>query len=167
MTDTTLTYEALYDILRREKIKPELQKLDNNFYEQVGNYIKDKINTLESQKQKSSIFAQKEIEKTEKQIDNVKKIIKELYEKRESKLIQLALSAVKVREFQDVQELLPEEKNLFDNIMSLLKSSRNEIINNLLEKPKVIKMDAETKLVRFVAAVPKFIGDDLNEYGPF
>ena len=168
MDEQTLNYETLYDILRRERVKPELQRLEKNFYQEVNNYIKEKINVLESQKQKSSIFAQKEIEKTEKQLENVKKIIKELYEKRETKITQLALSAAKIKDFQDIQELLPEEKILFENLLSSLRDHRNKILNSMIEgKPKVIKMEGETKLIRFKQAVPKFIAEDMNEYGPF
>ena len=39
-----------------------------------------------------------------------------------------------------------------------------------LDKPKTIKTQEEasdTKLVRFINAVPKFVGDDLNIYGPY
>ena len=164
----TLTYEALYDILRRERTRQELQKLDSNFYKDVDNYIREKIKTLESQRQKSSIFAQKEIEKTEKQLDNVKKIIKELYEKREIKITQLALSMAKTKDMQEVIELLPEERNMFENLVKTLRESREIIIYNLIEgKPKVIKTDNETRLIRFVQAVPKFVAEDSNEYGPF
>ena len=162
-----LNYETLYEILRREKIKPELQKLDKSFYQNVENYVKEKIDLLDSQKQKSSIFAQKEIEKTEKQLENIKKIIKELYEKREQKIMQLAIAFAKTTNLQDTPEILPEEKLIFDSVMNILKKARERIINNKLEKPKVIKMEDETKLVRFIHAVPKFIGDDMNEYGPF
>ena len=163
-----INYEMLYDILRREKARQELQKLDKSFYKGVGNYIKEKLNVLESQKQKSSIFAQKEIEKTEKQIDNIKKIIKELYEKRELKIAQLALSFAKTKNLDDMPELLPEERVMFENLVNLLKNTRNHIMEELLEsKPKGIKSDQETKLVRFIGAVPKFIAEDSNEYGPF
>ncbi len=167
MTESRLSYEILYEILRREKARQDLQKLDKTFYLDFENYIKEKMNILELQKQKSSIFAQKEIEKTEKQIDNIRKIIKELYEKRELKITQLALSVVKTK-MQDLPELLPEEKLMFDKLVEVLKNFRWEIINNILEdKPKVIKSDQETKLIRFIQAVPKFVGDDSNEYGPF
>ncbi|MEK6932437.1 MAG: hypothetical protein AABW56_01430 [Nanoarchaeota archaeon] len=164
----TLTYEALYDILRRERTRQELQKLDNNFYKEVDNYIKEKIKTLESQRQKSSIFAQKEIEKTEKQLDNVKKIVKELYEKREIKITQLALSMAKTKDMQEVVELLPEERDTFENLVKTLREGREIVMYNLIEgKPKVIKTDNETKLIRFIQAVPKFVAEDSNEYGPF
>jgi DNA replication initiation complex subunit (GINS family) len=40
----------------------------------------------------------------------------------------------------------------------------------VLDKPKAIKTQEEqndTKLVRFINAVPRFVGDDLNIYGPY
>ena len=168
MTGTNLNYEAIYDILRRERSRQELQKLDQTFYKEVSSYIKDKEDVLESQKQKSSIFAQKEIEKTEKQLENVNKIIKELYEKRELKITQLAISFARARNMQEVPELLPEEKIMFNNVVKILKDSRENNLNEVLyNKPKVIKTVQETKLVRFIQAVPKFVTEDLKEYGPF
>lgn len=168
MTGTNLNYEAIYDILRRERSRQELQKLDQTFYKEVSSYIKDKEDVLESQKQKSSIFAQKEIEKTEKQLENIKKIIKELYEKRELKITQLAISFARARNMQEVPELLPEEKIMFNNVVKILKDSRENSLNEVLyNKPKVIKTVQETKLVRFIQAVPKFVTEDLKEYGPF
>ncbi len=168
MEPTNLTYESLYDILRRERTRQDLQKLNNNFYDEVNNYIKDKINALESQRQKSSIFAQKEIEKTEKQLDNAKKIIKEIYEKRESKIMQLALSFSKTKEVHEMHELLPEEKIIFDKIINILRENKENVLDITLNgKPKGIKTEPETRLIRFVQAVPKFIGDDDKEYGPF
>ena len=163
----TLTYETVYEILRKERIRQELQNLEKTFYQDVSKYVKEKVDVLETQKQKSSIFAQKEIEKTEKQLDNVRKIIRELYEKRELKIVQLALSSAKIRKMDDVLELLPEEKAMFEILVKALKIHRENIINNILEKPKDIKIDQEVKLIRFTQAVPKFMADDNNEYGPF
>jgi DNA replication initiation complex subunit (GINS family) len=89
--EIALTYENLYEILRSEKYKPELQKLENTFYKDILNYLKEKKSILNSQQKKDSIFAKSEIEKTKKQIKNISKIIRELYEKREIKIIQLGL----------------------------------------------------------------------------
>ena len=41
--ETSLNYEMIYDTLRREKARQELQKIDKNFYAQVNNYIKEKL----------------------------------------------------------------------------------------------------------------------------
>lgn len=170
MADEIITYEILYDILRREKTRQELQKLDINFFQDISKYIKDKKSILHDLKSKSSIFAQKEVEKTEKEIVNIKKIVKEIYDKRESKIMQLALSSAITSKAQDTSNLLSEEKIMFDNLVKFLKDSREDLLNILLddEKPKVIKSEPESiKTVRILQPVPKFIGDDLNEYGPF
>jgi len=170
MPESIITYEALYDILRREKTRQELQKLDSNLFNDINKYVNDKTKILQDLKTKSSIFAQKEIEKTEKELNNIKKIVREIYDKREFKILQLALSSVKTRQIQEEQSLLPEEKNIFENLISLLKDSREQLLRKLLEneEPKTIKSDLESiKTVRLLKPVPKFIGDDLNEYGPF
>ena len=165
--DNALTYEILYDILRREKSRPELQKLDETFFDSVKEYFRERLTLLESQRQKSSIFAQKEIEKTRKQIDNIQKLINELYEKREMKIVNLALSASKTSNI-DEDNLLKEEKQLFDNLVTTLRDFKKNLVNNIFEKeqPKAIKGE-ETRLIRFIQTVPKFMGEDLNEYGPF
>jgi DNA replication initiation complex subunit (GINS family) len=170
MAEEIITYEILYDILRREKSRQELQKLDNNFFDDINKYIRDKKAILEDLKSKSSIFAKKEIEKTEKELVNIKKIVKEIYDKRESKILQLALSSAVTNKAQDSSNLLNEEKLIFDNLIRFLKESRESLLNDLLddEKPKVIKSEQESiKTVRILQPIPIFIGDDLNEYGPF
>ena len=67
--------------------------------------------------------------------------------------------------------MLPEEKPIFDDLNKILKENRERLLNKILEediKPKVIRSGQESiKLVRILNPIPKFIGDDLNEYGPF
>ena len=174
MAELTITYESLYDVLRKEKTRAELQKLDSNFFKKVSVYIKEKNSILESHQKKSSIFAEKEIENTKKQIENTKKMLKELYNKRELKVLKLALSSSRINSKQDISSMLPEEKQLYDNIIKCLNESREDILNNLLNKndselePKTIKTgEKDLKLVRFLNAVPKFVGNDLKVYGPF
>lgn len=170
MAEEIITYEILYDILRRERSRQELQKLDINFLNDINKYIKEKKAILEDLKSKSSIFAKKEIDKTEKELINIKKIVKDIYDKRESKILQLALSSAVTNKIQDGSNLLNEEKLIFDGLVKFLKDSREDLLNQLLddEKPKVIKSEQENiKTVRILQPIPRFIGDDLNEYGPF
>ena len=86
-----ITYEMLYEILREEKTKKEITRLDENFFENVIKYMSEKRNMLESQQKKSSIFTLSESVNTKKQLENVHRILKELYERRENKILQLAL----------------------------------------------------------------------------
>ena len=69
-----ITYEALFELLQKEKARKELQKLDEDFYQKFLKYLEEKILILNSQKSKDSIFST-ETKKTEKQIENIKKIV--------------------------------------------------------------------------------------------
>ncbi|MBU0929929.1 MAG: hypothetical protein KJ623_02560 [Nanoarchaeota archaeon] len=178
MIDFNITYESLYDLLRSEKSQEELQKLDENFFMHVAEYIQTKKQILESQENKDSIFASAEIQKTRKQLENSEKIIKELYERRENKIIQTALFSSRTDSRSDHGNMLKEELELYNIIINNLSEFRNIIIGSILagklpviEKPKLIKTQEEqkitSKLIRFTTAVPKFVGDDLNIYGPY
>mgnify|MGYP001593711292 FL=1 len=109
-----ITYESLYDLLRTEKSRQEVQELDKNFYADVINYIKEKESILSSHKSKDSIFAVQEIEKTKKQIENILKIVKEIYEKRESKIVQLAIIASRTNPQNPYLQILLPEILLFE-----------------------------------------------------
>lgn len=176
MPETIITYETLYEILRKEKYEKELQTLDRNFFQNVIKYLEEKQNILNSQKDKKGIFSS-EIQKTKKQLENIKKILKELYERRENKIIQLALFSSRIKGKEDISAMLPEEKKLYKSLVETLNLFRKDILFNILStklpklKPKDIKIEKKepksTKLVRVLHSIPKFIGDDLNVYGPF
>lgn len=178
-----ITYETLYDILRREKARPELQELPNNYLEDLINYIKKKREILESQESKKSIFTSIEVQKTRKQIENIQKIIKELYERRESKLIQLALIASRTNIGTDEKRvMLPEEQEFYEEVTNKLNFFRENLLYELsigklpkIElthyKPKDLKIVEEpnksTRSLKVLCDIPKFVGTDLETYGPF
>ena len=177
--DAIITYETLYELLRLEKYRKELQKLDDNFFTNVAKYIDEKKSILHSQESKDSVFAAQNIEKTRKQLENIQKILKELYEKRESKILQIALFCSRTKTtLQDQSILLEEEKKMYQHLVEELDSFRTGIQNRLLEgkKPelktqtkdiKTQAQDSKNKLVKFIQAVPQFMAEDMNTYGPF
>jgi|SRR3989344_1874065 len=175
MGEVIITYETLYELSRREKSRPEIQKLDKDFFNDVIKYIKDKKEILESQKTKENVFAAKEIERTTKQLDSIYRILKELYEKRENKIITLALLNSRNLGKVDTSLLLPEEVKFYENVKNDLNLYRGGILGNLqqgkspaLNEPKVIKSDFQDKiLIRFISPVPKFVGSNGFNYGPF
>lgn len=175
-----ITFDALYEKLRLEKYRAELQKLEKDFFEKVITYLNEKREVLETQKEKESIFSSQNIQKTEKQLENTYKILKELYEKRESKIVQLALFCSRSEcGLKDKSALSEEELVLFEEILFKLNLFRNSILKNLLEgklpeirdEPKRLKIEEKTnqknKLVRLIQAVPQFVGNDMKTYGPF
>ncbi|MBU1245867.1 MAG: hypothetical protein KKH88_04720 [Nanoarchaeota archaeon] len=180
-TDIMITFETLYDLLRREKTRQEIQKLDENFYKDLAKYISEKKDILESQKQKESVFTQQEIKKTQNQIDSILKIIRELYEIRENKIIQVALINSRTKsENETVTNLVPEEEDFYKLVIQGLNQFRSNILHSVQnsnpptiikkEEPKDIKRDEKPqniKFIRFIETVPKFVGSDLQVYGPF
>ncbi len=175
MSDIAITYETIYELLRKEKYEPELQPLPQTFFNDIIEYLKEKQAILDSQKAQKSIFS-KETEKTEKQIQNIKRIIREIYERRENKIIQLALFSSRTDINQEYQNMLLEEQEFFNLLLKLLNTYRSGILYNLINlkiplisAPKDIKTEnkEKSKLVRFLHPVPKFMGEDLNIYGPF
>lgn len=176
MSESVLTYEALYSFLRQEKLKPEIQSLDAAFYAQVLKYFSEKKAILESQQKKESIFASASVAATRVQIENLQKILKEFYERREYKIVQIALLSSRTGEpVVSTSALLKEELDLYRQLMHLLDAYRSGILGKLLscEQPAVRVESAVTVgsaapvLLRFLAAVPSFVGLDLQVYGPF
>ena len=181
--EVTITYETLFELLRREKERTELQKLESPFFGNLLMYLKDKQAIIN--KQQTDLFSAEEKRKTEDQLINVKKIIKELYERREKKIVSMAVDKSRNRSaIIDNSVFLKEERELFDNIIKVLDNSRESVLSNLLslkepsaaqrfmpgkaeDKEEKKTANKETKLVRFLHAVPKFVGKELEEYGPF
>ncbi|HII13761.1 MAG TPA: DNA replication complex GINS family protein [Nanoarchaeota archaeon] len=178
MPEVIITYENLYEILRREKYRTELQKIDETFYQDVIKYLQEKTAILESQSRKESIFASTEVEKTQTQLKNVLKILKELYEKRENKIIQFALFCSRSNNAQDTSTMLPEEFDLYSQLKETLDNYRLGILNNILQNklpslslsnPKDLKGEEKTDSlsIQVLKDIPEFVGPDLSVYGPF
>src|SRR3989338_8353122 len=178
MAEVIITYETLYEILRREKYRIELQKLDESFYKDVVKYLEEKRTILDSQTKKESIFASTEVEKTQTQIKNVIKILKELYEKRENKLVQFALFSSRSQNMQDTSTMLPEEYELYQKMKGTLDEFRDGVLIQLLQnklpslavdEQKGLKIEEKTNssTVEVLRDIPEFVGPDLSIYGPF
>ena len=183
MGEINITYETLFELLRREKNREELQKLDITFFSDVANYLKEKKEFLEQQRTKEDLFAAEEIKKAEIQEQNIRKILRELYERREKKIINMAIDRSRTSaSIVDTAALLKEEKEMYEYLVDTLDRFRKGVLFSLLEaeNPKlesknIVKIDVEEKKeesdkprkVKFVHDVPKFIGENLEEYGPF
>ena len=175
--EVNITYETLFELLKREKDTADLQKLEPNFFNDFVDYLNEKKNVLGKE---DTLFSYDEKKKTEKQIENAKRIIKGIYERREKKILNIALTKSRTKsDIMDTSSLLEHEKRFFDEIVKVLNDFRSEVINHIIDgeqTPKIAikqekgdeeKISKETKLVRFLYSVPKFVGKELEEYGPF
>lgn len=144
--DINITYETLFDLLRREKSRAELQKLDNSFFEDVNSYIKEKHAILKDQQMKIGMSTIAEKEKTEKQIENIKSMLKGLFERRQQKIVEMAI--IKSRTLSDTTDysaLLKEEREMFDELFELLQNFKKKVLVRLLTEPDFMQPNQEKK----------------------
>lgn len=195
-----VTYEALFDLVIREKSRDDLQALNATFFTDLVSYLNEKRSAM-------NILSIEEKEKAARQLQNINRLVKEIYERREKKIISLALARSRAGvDIIDTSSLLSEEKSFFENLVLQLDQFREGVLNSLLTArlPRIQPTGAETlaaasriitespisaisgtnfhataageaepakakttKLVKFLHAVPKFVGSELEIYGPF
>ncbi len=204
MADAVITYETLFDVLRKEKSRDELQQLPSEFYGRVLGYLRQKRGDADMVGGLSSPSAQKPLI----QYQNTLKILRELFERRERKILEMALNRARSeRNLIDTAPLLAEERRFFDETSAHLRRFRADLLDLLLRgeaplgvtaldpgipnrdglaledaapggegvppgsrpspvAPEVIAAQ-ERCAVRFIAAVPKFLGLSGEIHGPF
>lgn len=132
--EVRITYETLYEILRREKSTDELQKLDHTFCTDVLSYLRDKTKILADAAGKFDVFSVNERDSTQVQLNNIKRILKELYEKRERKIIDMALNKSRTNSnIIDTANLLDIERPIYNELIKTLDSFRKDILLAMLE----------------------------------
>ncbi len=181
-----ITYETLFEILRREKDKKELQKLDSDFFNNVQTYFKEKKQGL----LKLNNLSEEEFDALKSQITNAQSIFKRIFDTRERKIIDKAIiKAMTKSDIVDTNNMLEEEKEFFNKLVELLSKNREKTFNFVFNNKKETQEESQetradeqktstkqqtekqseekTVIARFIAPVPKFVGLDGKIYGPF
>ncbi len=158
MESIRVTLETLYDILRNEKKREDLQKLEDTFFIDVVGYLREKKALLESQERSTDIFAAGEREKLEYELRSIKRILKEIYEKREKKIIDIALNRSRTgSDIIDTSAMLREEREWYQDILQTMDHYRRSILLRLFngELPKVMTGSLKTPSEEDIATVVK------------
>lgn len=156
-TEITISYEVLYDILRSEKTQFQLQKLHPSFFSQVLRYLENQLLQIQQSKYKTDLFSSTQRSKAEMQMHNAKRILREIYEKRERKIIDMALNKSKTNvAIIDTESLLEEERAFFEALVILFNRYREGVLNNIFQlKHPLIAMANHTSAAH--------IADDFEE----
>jgi hypothetical protein len=171
-----ISYESLFEIAGREKSSGDLQKLSSGFYSDLLGYLKDKHELLKSRRAQPGDMDK--ARKIENVIININNIVRDIYEKRERKILNMALNKSRTKsEIIDTSGLLAEEKRLFNDLLVTLDLYRKGIFENItnLRPVEIRSMPKDTQseekpglvMVRFTHAVPKFLSKKMKPFGPF
>lgn len=190
MGEDTLSFEELFDLLRQEREQGELVPLAEDFYVDVVAYLKSKQKLLDTAG--SDMFSP-EVDSLKKQLFSLRRVLKEIYDRREQKILHLASNAAKTSsDFVDLVALTPEEKEFYKESYVVLKKYRRQLLLDIFSmkapalstkiEAKKVKEEALDKKVdkiadtfdekapikvKFLRDVPKFLGKDSSAFGPF
>ncbi|MFA5857089.1 MAG: hypothetical protein WC867_07025 [Candidatus Pacearchaeota archaeon] len=159
-----ITYNELYDALRKERYSEPLQQLTKNFVKEFAIYLKEKKEILDT---KDDDFSDS-IMKTKKQVENSVAIFRELILRRKKKILELAFVAAETGiSKRDFENMLSFEKESFEGIMKLLEKSDKKISEML----KGVSQDSEdkpkNKMIVFITDTEEFLDLEGNKLGPF
>ena len=156
-----ITYNDIYEALRKEKYAEQLQTLPANFISAVSQYLKEK---KDFSSKEDDMFSEI-IMKTKKQFENAVFIFKELMLRRKKKLLNLAFIATETGiSKRDFENMLPVEKELFDKIIVSMEKADKEIASILNGKAD---LEIKNKLVVFKEDMDEFMGMPGEKFGPY
>ena len=137
-----LTFDSIRDIERAEKDSRKMQKLPDDFFDQLADYFNRK-NSM-SDKVSADII----------EMENIKNAIKRLIDMREKKLIEMAL--INARTGVMPENLSKSEQHIFQGMVSNIKNLRNSIFSCFDGK--------KTSGYKAIKDIPKFVGPDMKTY---
>ncbi len=157
-----ITYNDIYEALRKERYSDQLQNLGKKFVQEVAAYLKEKRAISE----KSQDMFSDAISKTKKQFENAVSMFKELMLRRKKKLLNLAFVAAETGiSKRDYENMLNFEKEVFDKIMKGLEEGDKNLTNLLNGQEQEEKK--KNKLITFLQDTAEFLSLDGEKLGPF
>jgi len=156
-----ITYNDLYEYLRKEKYSEQLQVLPRNFIEDVISYFNEKKQIAS---QESDMFSDAML-KSKKQFENAISLFKELLLRRRKKLLTLAFVAAETGiTKRDFENMLDFEKEIFDKTTKAMEEAEKRITEMLTGKKKE---EIKNKMVLFKEDTEEFLGMNGEMLGPF
>jgi DNA replication initiation complex subunit (GINS family) len=158
-----ITYNELYDALRKERYSEQLQPVSKKFVKDFAAYLKDKkeIATKETDEFSETIM------KTKKQYENSIAIFRELMLRRKKKILELAFVAAETGiSKRDFENMLIPEKDFFDGIMKASEKTDKKIAE-ILKGIDEEEDKKNNKMIIFIDNTEEFLDLEGNKIGPF
>ncbi len=154
-----LTYNDIYELLRKEKYSEPLQSLPKDFISEFSGYVKE--NSFDY----SNFDLSDSSIKSKKQLENSLSLFKELMLRRKKKILNLIFVANETGIMKrDYENMLDIEKRAFDKMVKAFEDSDREL-SKLMNDKREIK--DENKMIIFKQEVDQFINHDGSQIGPY
>lgn len=156
-----ISYNELYELLRKEKYSETLQVLPKNFLDDFKQYV------LEMKREDSGdggLFSES-LAKSKKQFENALSIFRELVLRRKRKILNLVFVATETGIMKrDYENMLDFERTVFDKMVNAFEQGDKDL-NDLLSGKDEVK--SKHKLIVFSDDAEEFVDFKGNSVGPF
>ncbi|MCU0642001.1 MAG: DNA replication complex GINS family protein [archaeon] len=157
-----ISYNDMYELLRKEKFSENLQLLPKDFLKDVSDYLSEK---KEQSSKEDDLFADS-INKTKKQLENSIAIFKEMILRRKKKLLNLVFVAAETGIMKrDYENMLPMERDLFEKLVKAFEESDKDLGKTM--SAKKAEEGKKNKMIIFNQDVEQFVDMTGNLIGPF
>jgi len=158
-----ITYNDLYEILRKEKYSETLQALPKNFVEDFSQYVSEK----KTQAQGGDDLFADAAAKSKKQLENSISLFRELMLRRKKKMLNLVFVAAETGIMKrDYETMLQFEKEVFESFLKAFEEADKQL-TGLLQNGGKEKTPEMFKMVMFNQPVEQFVDMTGNAIGPF
>jgi DNA replication factor GINS len=150
-------YERLLDAWKKERSASEVVKISEELLENLAEYLAQLRRQLKLS-DKDSVNAQLKTA----ELEMLQKLLQSLLQKRMHKIITAVFQKT------PLDNLLPAERKTYNALQRTI-SQHEAVIKSGLVNPRDLLKESEHKheVVVFLKDFPKFVGEDLNSYGPF
>ncbi len=156
-----ITFNDIYEALRKEKYSDKLQLLPAKFLQDVATYFREKQEFLAKE---DDMFSDMVI-KNKKKFENALASFKDLLRVRKRKILNLAFVASEVGiSKRDFENLLGYEKDLYETVVKSLERAEEDRATEMKGEGSA---EFNHKLVRFLEDVPEFLDSEGDAVGPF
>ena len=158
-----MSFEHIREVQRKEKNSARFAEVEPTFYKELAAYVKQCTADCKSN---GSGF---------RELENSIKMARDVFDKREQKLVMKALRSVRTKEF-DEEHMTGEEKAVFGALVDAIQSNRKFFDSIMLGEYSFAAAAKETLikgkednlvLARVRRETPVFVGSDAKEYGPY
>lgn len=125
--ENVITYETFRKFQKQERDNDSLQKLPEDFFQSCATWLERKGKAYEENKDPMVL----------KEIENVMAIIKDILDRRERKLLTMAMNAVRSNAVP--RNLHAHEEKHFDSIVDMLRDMREKILAAIKSKDKSVE----------------------------
>ncbi len=155
-----LTYNDIYEILRKEKYSEPLQQLPKNFIIEFSKYIAE--NSVDHAR--TEILADSDI-KSKKQLENSISLFRELILRRKKKILNLIFVATETGMMKrDYENMLDIEKAAFERMVKAFEDCDKELSKMLNGKENKTELN---KMILFKQTVDQFMDHNGSLLGPY